>query len=280
MLTSTFCHVPGIGLQTERTLWAAGIQTWNTFLECAERISVLSPKREKAAKPFLSESVAHLRRGNVQFFAELLPADQHWRLFPEFRDSVVYLDIETTGMGAGYDHITAIALYDGHTVRSYVHGQNLHDFRQDLGEYRVIVTYNGKCFDIPFIRQSLRIPVDQVHIDLRYVLKSLGYGGGLKVCERNLGIERGDLDGVDGFFAVLLWDDYVRNGNEEALQTLLAYNAQDVVNLERLMVLAYNMKLRQTPLCSLPPMPAPDIPEIPFKADRKMIETIKGRLFY
>lgn len=280
MLTSTFCHVPGIGLQTERTLWAAGIQTWNTFLECAERIPVLSPKREKAAKPFVSESVAHLRRGNAQFFAQLLPAEQHWRLFPEFRDSVAYLDIETTGMGAEYDHITAIALYDGHTVRSYVHGQNLHDFRQDLREYRVIVTYNGKCFDIPFIRQNLRIPIDQVHIDLRYVLKSLGYGGGLKACERNLGIERGDLDGVDGFFAVLLWDDYVRNGNKEALQTLLAYNAQDVVNLERLMVLAYNMKLRQTPLCSLLPIPAPDLPEIPFRADRKTIETIKGRLFY
>ena len=31
--------------------------------------------------------------------------------------------------------------------------------------------------------------------------------------------------------AVLLWYDYVNNNNKEALQTLLAYNQEDVVNL-------------------------------------------------
>jgi len=49
------------------------------------------------------------------------------------------------------------------------------------------------------------IELNQVHIDLRYVLRSLGYTGGLKGCEKQAGIDRGNLEGVDGYFAVLLW---------------------------------------------------------------------------
>jgi uncharacterized protein YprB with RNaseH-like and TPR domain len=54
--------------------------------------------------------------------------------------------------------------------------------------------------------------------------------GGLKVVEKLLGIER-QLTDVDGYMAVQLWWDYLNNLNEQSLQTLLAYNAEDVVNL-------------------------------------------------
>ena len=89
----------------------------------------------------------------------------------------------------------------------------------------------------PFLRDRLGCPLDQAHIDLRYVLASLGYKGGLKKCETALGIDRGDLDGVDGSLAVLLWEEYRKTGSPKALDTLLAYNIEDVVNLETLMVL-------------------------------------------
>lgn len=280
MLTSTFCHIPGIGLQMERTLWAAGIHTWETLRERRAGDFPLGPGRERIVRPFIDQSFVHLRQRNARFFAGLLPAEQHWRIFPEFRESLAYLDIETTGMGTPDDHITAVALYDGRNLRSFVDGRNLDQFEEALGEYEVIVTYNGKCFDVPFIRHAMGIPLDQVHIDLRYVLKSLGYAGGLKACERKLGIGRGVLDGMDGFFAVLLWEDYTENANERALDTLLAYNALDVVNLERLMILAYNMKLKGTPLHPAHLLPLPEMPEIPFKADLKTIERIKGRMFY
>jgi len=79
------------------------------------------------------------------------------------------------------------------------------------------------------------------------VLFSLGFRGGLKGCERQLGMGRGDLKDIDGYFAVLLWDEYQRTGDQKVLDTLLAYNIQDTINLENLMVTAYNMKLRQTP---------------------------------
>lgn len=51
--------------------------------------------------------------------------------------------------------------------------------------------------------------------------------------EQRLGIER-TLQGVNGRQAVVLWWRYVRQGDEEALQTLLEYNREDVVNLKEL----------------------------------------------
>jgi uncharacterized protein YprB with RNaseH-like and TPR domain len=79
------------------------------------------------------------------------------------------------------------------------------------------------------------------------VLKSLGLSGGLKGCERQLGIDRGDLSDIDGYYAVILWQKYKRTGNENTLKMLLDYNSADARNLETLLVIAYNMKLKDTP---------------------------------
>ena len=174
---------------------------------------------------------------NPNYFGERLPSNQSWRIFPEFRESIAYLDIETTGLDALSNQITTIALYDGKSIFTYVQGQNLDEFTKDIQKYKVIVTYNGKCFDVPFIESNLGIQLNQVHIDLRYLLKSLGYTGGLKGCEKKAGIDRRELEGIDGYFTVLLWNDYQRKKNSKLLETLLAYNIQDVVNLETLMFL-------------------------------------------
>ncbi len=129
-------------------------------------------------------------------------------------------------------------------------------------------------------RDTFKIKIGQAHIDLRFVLHSLGYRGGLKGCEKSLGIDRGDLSEVDGFFAVLLWEDFKRNKNQKALETLLAYNIQDVVNLETLMTIAYNKKLKDTPFEKARRLSPPSSPLIPFKADTKTINKIKKRLSY
>ena len=39
--------------------------------------------------------------------------------------------------------------------------------------------------------------MNYAQIDLRYVLYSLGYRGGLKGCERQLGMDRGNLSDID-----------------------------------------------------------------------------------
>lgn len=272
MLKNTFIHIPGIGPKTEQRFWNSGIHSWDDFTpNCPVR---LSQSKMDTITSYLEESTQNLESGNPRYFSDLLPANQHWRFFPEFRHSMVYLDIETTGLESWGNIITTIALYDSDSITYYINGQNLNEFPNDIRKYKIIVTYNGKTFDVPFIEKYFGIKLDHAHIDLRYILGSLGYRGGLKSCETQLGIDRGDLAGVDGFFAVLLWHDYKRTGNQKALETLLAYNIQDVLTLENLMVIAYNMKFKDTPFYRNQ-LPAPVLPEIPFDVDMETVDRIK-----
>jgi uncharacterized protein len=277
MLKNTFCHFPGVGLSTERRLWEFGVQCWEDLI--GADAAKLAWKRRDSLADHVRDSFEHFEKSNPKYFAELLPPDQQWRLFPDFRDKIAYLDIETTGLNYA-DQITTIAVYDGESIFTYVQGQNLNRFKEDIKKYSVIVTFNGKCFDIPFLQRYFNVTINQAHIDLRYVLQSLGYRGGLKECERRLGIDRGDLINVDGFFAVLLWEDFKRNKNQKALETLLAYNIEDVVNLETLMTIAFNRKLKDTPFEKGRRLSHPTAPSIPFKADVRTISDIKKRFSY
>jgi len=229
-------HIESIGAITERRLWESGLRDWDAFFG---NVSIpLSAKRKYLLQQGIDESRQHLFQNNPVYFSKCLPSNQSWRFFPEFRNSTVYLDIETTGLDRYYQSITTIALYDGQEIKTFVHGKNLEDFIENIQNYKVIVTYNGKCFDIPFIENFFNIKLNHAQIDLRYILYGLGFRGGLKGVERQLGNDRGDLRDVDGFFAVLLWNEYQKTGDRKALDTLLAYNVQDTVTLENLMVTA------------------------------------------
>ena len=277
MLKNTFCHAPGIGPHLESRLWSRGFLSWGTVLERCPR--GLTPSVRSSLLAHLRKSVDELDGENASFFEGCLPPNEQWRMFPDFRRRAGYLDIETTGLRPEFSTITTIALYDGRRVRTYVWGRNLDDFVDDVRKYKLLITYNGKCFDIPFIEKFFDIKLTAAHIDLRYVLRSLGYTGGLKRCEKKLGINRGALDGVDGYFAVLLWADFVDSGNERALETLLAYNTEDVVNLETLMVIAYNLKIKGTPFALSHAFGLPSPPSLPFQADRDTIERIRRKYF-
>jgi uncharacterized protein len=239
MLRHTFCHLPGVAAGTEQRLWSAGLTTWDHAL--AGDGTPKTPGRRLPADE-LRESVRRHGVGDAAWFAERLPAAQSWRLFADFRDQCAYLDIETTGMDARAV-VTTIALYDGKTIRTYVRGRNLDAFADDVRAYRLLVTYNGKSFDLPFLRRGLGCALDHAHIDLRHTLASLGVRGGLKACETKLGVTRPGLEEVNGFMAVLLWHDFQRRKDQRSLDTLLAYNVQDTVNLEALMVHAHNAHL-------------------------------------
>jgi len=273
MLERTFCHIPGLSLRSERNLWRAGVTSWDAF--CGNAPPALTATRRRGVEDHLAESRCRRAGDDAAWFAAALPAKEEWRLFPTFRHSIAYLDIETTGLSRGRDAITTIAVYDGRDIRHYVQGENLEDFPADIVNYRLLVTYNGKCFDVPFIEATFGIELPKAHIDLRYVLGSLGLRGGLKGCERALGLSRGDLDGVDGFLAVQLWDDWRRRGDRRTLETLLAYNIEDVINLELLMVHAYNRKLAETPFAETLRIEEPAAAQNPFQADREVLARLR-----
>lgn len=268
MLERTFCHLPGVGPSTEKKLWAKGIGNWKEALNEFDRPGV----KNRTIREAILESMEKLALGDAAYFTSLLPAAQQYRLFSTFRHTAVFLDIETTGLSP-WDEITTIALYDGTRIRHYVRGDNLEAFATDIRDYSLIVTYNGKTFDLPFIRTHMNISLDPAHIDLRYVLGSLGFKGGLKQCEKAMGLDRGGLDGVDGSIAVILWHEYRKTGNPRCLETLLAYNIEDVINLEPLLVRAYNMNLEAMGFTgSL--LPEPSSPENPFVPDPGLVNRL------
>ncbi|HIQ37772.1 MAG TPA: exonuclease [Desulfocapsa sulfexigens] len=275
MLTHTFIHLPGIGSKTEQNLWKSGIYEWQQWPEKPQ------VKLQNSSLPelvsLLHSSMEELEKG-PEFFSSRLPSNEQWRLFSHFRDRTAYLDIETTGLGQSAE-ITTIALYDGNKIYCYVNGKNLEDFEHDIWNYDVLVTYNGKGFDIPVLERWFHTKLTHAHIDLRYILAKLGFKGGLKGCEKQLGMSRGGLDGIDGYFAVLLWQDYINNNNEKALETLLAYNIEDTVNLERLLIEAYNMNVLSTPFGEDLVLELPGTPKIPYQADINTVERIKRNRF-
>ena len=149
MLKNTFHHIRGIGSTTERRLWDAGILSWEDLLN--NQPVILSRKKRETLTAAIEESMQHLEARNPHYFGQRLPSNQSWRVFKDFRDRIAYLDIETTGLEG---EITTIALYDGQSIRTYVQGQNLDQFERDIYEYDIIVTYNGKCFDVPLSNQT------------------------------------------------------------------------------------------------------------------------------
>ena len=112
----------------------------------------------------------------------------------------------------------------------------------------MILTFFGTAFDIPVLAKSFPAPgLDQLPLALRVLLRNAGVRGGLKKIEAEFGIARSEeTAGLTGYDAVKLWRAYER-GRDDALETLVAYNREDVVNLEPLMQIAFD-RLREATL--------------------------------
>jgi uncharacterized protein YprB with RNaseH-like and TPR domain len=267
MLPHTFCHLTGIGLRRECRLWKRGIHSWEDLLQHAPGAA-----REVEA------SMRALSADDLRHFADRLPPSEQWRLLPHGLDAVAYLDIETSGLQWPVGRITTIGLYDGTRFRAYVANRDLEDFIRDIRPYRLLVTFNGRSFDLPFIEKTFDTRIEAAHIDLRYALRAAGYRGGLKSCERQLGLDRGILADLDGYAAVLLWQAYERTGNPDILETLLAYNAEDVLNLEPLAAIAYNRLAGQTPFADRVVLPEPKPARNPHRADATVVAEVRAAM--
>jgi uncharacterized protein len=97
-----------------------------------------------------------------------------------------------------------------------------------------LATFYGESFDIPVLQRAFTIDLAERYrsLDLSVECRRVGIHGGLKRIENGLQIPR-RLRGVNGYDAMVLWDRWT-NGDRAALETLLRYNADDVINLATL----------------------------------------------
>ncbi len=148
-----------------------------------------------------------------------------------------YLDIETTGFigGGNYPTVVGIAVdFPGDRFVEQLVGKDITPdaILHILEGVTTIYTFNGASFDLPFLawRPGVDLRRRFGHHDLMHTAHRAGWKGGLKKIEVAMGIQR-ELPDIGGYDAVLLWRKYRRDGDRRALDTLLAYNREDVENL-------------------------------------------------
>lgn len=145
-----------------------------------------------------------------------------------------YLDIETSFER----RITIIGIFreeENRVIQLFEKSISLLNLKKSLKGISTLYTYNGKRFDIPIIERELSCDMSSMieHEDLMHACWANNLYGGLKEVEKKLGIKR-DLTGVDGYYAMVLWKNFIDFNDKDSLEMLLKYNREDVVNLSHL----------------------------------------------
>ncbi len=234
MIDKAFLHFRGVGKKNLEKLEIAGFDNWSKVLEKKDEIPFTEKFSEKFYKEVEESSLA-LERDDISFFAKKLAPPDKWRVLEKYFDNITFLDIETDGLDYHSGISLIVCLHKG-TLHKFLRNENLDDFLDLLPEVKLLSTFNGSSFDLPVIQNFFRIgEIPCAHIDLRWVCYHLGYKGGLKLIENKIGIERpSDLKGVDGFEAVILWDNWNRYKDEESKKRLIRYCSADVISLKLL----------------------------------------------
>jgi len=228
---NSFVPVRGVGEKTERRLWRDGVTDWERFEERGG--DVVSGRRHDRVLSYIDEARDALDAGDASFFGETFPDRELWRMYRNFDEEACFFDIETTGLSPERNIVTTVSFHiDGETT-TLVRGDDLTpgNVREVLGDASLVVSYNGKRFDAPFVETDLGVEFETPHVDLMYPCQRVGLTGGLKAVEEKLDVGRDEaVDDVDGREAVRLWHAY-EDGDTAALERLIEYNRYDTENL-------------------------------------------------
>jgi len=168
----------------------------------------------------------------------------------------LYLDTETTGLSGGTGTVPFLIGLAYFTAQGLVLEQllvrrlgeeapMLARVREHLDRCALLVTFNGKSFDLPllrtrFVMNRLAPPPDRPHLDLLHVARRVHRARktacNLTSLERNvLGFERADDVPSSEISAIYLH--FLRSGDARALLGVIEHNAFDVASMAALLAL-------------------------------------------
>ena len=250
MIPNSFVIFPGVRHSIEKQIWETGITDW-----CDASAALL---KQWISGSDLDACRIALEERDARHFNDALLGSDRWRLYQDFIDEAAFLDIETTGLSPGDSVVTMVGVLDRGGFTAYTRGKNLGELPEAISKNKLIVTFNGTSFDLPFVRHEFETTGQAdlfdhaAHLDLRYVMRRAGYTGGLKRIEQTLGVGRKTaLSKLSGRDAITLWR-MADEGEKGAMETLIRYNAEDVASLPDLASIAYDELSAMLPI-DLPP---------------------------
>lgn len=235
MIRQSFIFLERINKVSEENVWKQGIRNWDDFLR-AQKINSISRKRKLYYDRKILEARKALYNLDSSYFMDRLPQTEMWRLYNFFRDEAVFLDIETSGVKR-HDDITVFGIFDGIDTKIMIKNINLdyNILKEVLTGYKLIVTFNGSSFDIPFIKKRYPGLLPNIpNFDINSIVHKAGLSGGLKEIEKKLGVKRNRI--IEKFYSgdpLRLWKMYKASGDKDYLKLLVEYNEEDVINLKK-----------------------------------------------
>ena len=236
--------LPKIGIKTEQNLKNKGFDTIESLKD--------HDRYGDSASKFLENL-------DEMSFCEIIDLLDDNRYSKKCRDNVIksisltdkenfkFMDIETKGLSNVPIILIGVAEIKGNSIqasqyflRDYTEEANIIDaYLSHLDEDSIHVTFNGKTFDVPFIKNRCRYNridanLDLPHLDLMYFAKNL-WGEKLPNCqlqtiEKELfGIKR--IDDVPGQYIPGYYDTYLEENNIGPVVPIIEHNAQDIISL-------------------------------------------------
>ncbi len=168
----------------------------------------------------------------------------------------VFVDCETTGLAGGagtYAFLVGLGYHRGKDFR--VEQYFMRDFHQEravlaaiaerLGNFKSLVSFNGKCYDVPLLQNRFVInriefdPADRAHFDLLFPCRRLwkrriGECSLSNIEHKILGVRR-KID-VPSYLVPQIYFDYLRTGEAESLVSVFHHNLYDILSLLKLSV--------------------------------------------
>jgi uncharacterized protein YprB with RNaseH-like and TPR domain len=164
------------------------------------------------------------------------------------KEKVCFFDIETTGLSPStYVFLCGMMFLEGNDfifelafARDYEEeGGMLHYVRKKFEEFDSVVSFNGKSFDLPFVKTRMavnRIDFEEnfSHVDLLYFARR-AYSGVLENCklqtiELHLRSE-GRTGDIPGRLIPQAYHDYVRTGEAGLMARVIYHNQMDLLTM-------------------------------------------------
>ncbi|OGV71204.1 MAG: hypothetical protein A3K19_11725 [Lentisphaerae bacterium RIFOXYB12_FULL_65_16] len=189
---------------------------------------------------FADKTSALLQRVAAQAgAAEFAPAD------------VVFMDLETTGLSSSPLFLVGAMVWErnGLEVRQFLARNYAEEaaaigcFLDECARHRFLVTFNGKSFDLPYLRMraaanGIPFEMEPFHFDLlhecRRIWKGVLPNCSLQTLERHV-CGRGRSGDIPGMEIPDAYHAFVRTGNAWQMVDILRHNLLDLVTLADLM---------------------------------------------